>query len=53
MAVLANILSIKARQNDGQNARRQPVDNGDQIGKVLAPGPMVTFAAGKKSAGCD
>src|ERR1700733_3750142 len=36
MAFLPNILSMWAHQNDGQNARREPVDNGDQIGKVLA-----------------
>ena len=39
MAVIANILSMSARQDDGQNARREPVDNGDQIGKVLALRP--------------
>src|SRR5580693_8183498 len=39
MAVVANILSMSARQDDGQNARREPVDNGDQIGKVLALRP--------------
>src|SRR6202050_5016786 len=27
---------MSAPQNDGQNACREPVDNGDQIGKVLA-----------------
>jgi hypothetical protein len=39
MAVVANILSMSALQNDGQNARREPVDNSDQIGKVLALRP--------------
>jgi hypothetical protein len=27
---------MSAPQNDGQNACREPVDNSDQIGKVLA-----------------
>src|SRR6202051_4120988 len=39
MAVAADILSMSALQNDSQNARREPVDNGDQIGKVLALRP--------------
>src|ERR1700675_109093 len=39
MAVLANILPMKAHQDEGQNACREPVDNSDQIGKVLALRP--------------
>jgi hypothetical protein len=48
LADLANILSMSAPQNDGQNHAGEPVDNSDQIGKVrTAPALLATFGPAK------
>jgi hypothetical protein len=47
------ILSDRRRRNDWPDAIAEPVDNGDQIGEVLALPAHKSLWAGKNPAGCD
>jgi hypothetical protein len=53
MTVFRVSLPDRRRQNDWPDAAWEPVDNGDQIGKVLALPARCDHGAGKNPAGCN
>jgi hypothetical protein len=53
MAVFRVSLPDRRRRNDWPDAASEPVDNGDQIGKVLAVPARCDHGAGNNSAGCN
>jgi hypothetical protein len=53
MTVFRFSLPDRRRRNDWLDAASEPVDNGDQIGKVLALPARCDHGADKNPAGCN